>query len=168
VGISRFFTRCSFHKNICRACANMPVLVLRLLHTWQQNWVAPCRATLRDQISTNPICVSPVQGCQMVCFQTKIPNLGKFGMDLDWKMLIYFMLIWYILQILGYFITTYLVHFVFIWYIFPVWVSCTKKNLATQLLSLNNVRCCITHKIPIPVKQTFTLQIRRRALGTIS
>jgi hypothetical protein len=33
------------------------------------------------------------QGCQMVCFQTKNPNLGKFWRALDWKMLIYFMTI---------------------------------------------------------------------------
>jgi hypothetical protein len=25
-----------------------------------------------------------VQGCQTVCFQAKKPNLGKFGMALDW------------------------------------------------------------------------------------
>jgi hypothetical protein len=24
------------------------------------------------------------QDCQMVCFQTKNPNLGKFRRDLDW------------------------------------------------------------------------------------
>jgi hypothetical protein len=29
--------------------------------------------------------------CQMVCFQTKNPNLDKFWKSLDWKMLIYFM-----------------------------------------------------------------------------
>jgi hypothetical protein len=34
-----------------------------------------------------------VQGCQMVSFQTKNPNLGKFWRTLDWKMLIYFMAI---------------------------------------------------------------------------
>jgi hypothetical protein len=33
------------------------------------------------------------QGCQMVCFQTKNPNLGKFWRALEWKMLVYFMLI---------------------------------------------------------------------------
>jgi hypothetical protein len=45
------------------------------------------------------------QGCQMVCFQTKNPNLGKFWRVLDWKMFIcifyghweYFMEIWEIL-----------------------------------------------------------------------
>jgi hypothetical protein len=35
-----------------------------------------------------------VQGCQMVCFQTKNPNLGKFSRVLDWKMFIYYMAIW--------------------------------------------------------------------------
>jgi hypothetical protein len=34
------------------------------------------------------------QGCQMVYFQTKNPNLGKFLMALEWKMLVYFMTIW--------------------------------------------------------------------------
>jgi hypothetical protein len=37
------------------------------------------------------------QGCQMVCFQTKNPNLGKFWRALEWKMLLYFMIIWNIL-----------------------------------------------------------------------
>jgi hypothetical protein len=31
------------------------------------------------------------QGCQMVCFQTKNPNLGKFLRALHGKMLVYFM-----------------------------------------------------------------------------
>jgi hypothetical protein len=71
-----------------------------------------------------------VQGCQMVSFQTKNPNLGKFWRALDWKMLIYFMALWNILQAFGIFHDNF-VHFVFIWYIFPALVSCTKKNLAT-------------------------------------
>jgi hypothetical protein len=29
----------------------------------------------------------------MVCFQTKNPNLGKFWGSLEWKMLVYFMVI---------------------------------------------------------------------------
>jgi hypothetical protein len=32
----------------------------------------------------------PIQGCQMVSFQTKNPNLDIFWSALDWKMLIYF------------------------------------------------------------------------------
>jgi hypothetical protein len=39
-----------------------------------------------------------VQGCQMVCFQTKNSNLGKFWRALEWKMLVKFMVIWNILQ----------------------------------------------------------------------
>jgi hypothetical protein len=74
------------------------------------------------------------QGCQMVYFQTKNPNLGKFWRALDWKMLIYFMAIWNILWRFGIFYD-HLVHFIFIWYILLVLVSCTKKNLATLFRS---------------------------------
>jgi hypothetical protein len=31
------------------------------------------------------------QDCQMVCFQTKNPDLGKFWRALEWKVLLYFM-----------------------------------------------------------------------------
>jgi hypothetical protein len=37
---------------------------------------------------------SSLQGCQMVYFQTKNPNLGKFWRALEWKLLVYFMVIW--------------------------------------------------------------------------
>jgi hypothetical protein len=67
---------------------------------------------------SSPIALtSQMQGCQMVYFQTKNPNLDKFWRALDWKMLKYFMTIWYILCSFGSF--------------FPVLVSCTKTNLAT-------------------------------------
>jgi hypothetical protein len=33
-------------------------------------------------------------GCQMVYFYTKNPNLGKFWRTLEWKMLVYFMTVW--------------------------------------------------------------------------
>jgi hypothetical protein len=74
------------------------------------------------------------QGCQMVCFQTKNPNLGKFWRALEWKLWIYFMAVWNILRTFGIFFehlvhlhTAHLVHFI------PVLVSCTKKDLATLL-----------------------------------
>jgi hypothetical protein len=35
------------------------------------------------------------QGCQVVYFQTKIPNSGKFWRALECKMLVYFMTVWY-------------------------------------------------------------------------
>jgi hypothetical protein len=57
-----------------------------------------------------------MQGCQMVCFQTKTPNLGKFLRALDWKMCIHFMAIWNILWRFGIFYE-HLVHYVLIWYI---------------------------------------------------
>jgi hypothetical protein len=41
------------------------------------------------------------QGCQMVCFQTKIPILGKFWRALEWKKLVNFMVIWNILRSFG-------------------------------------------------------------------
>jgi hypothetical protein len=36
--------------------------------------------------------------CQMVYFQTKNRNLDKYWRALQWKMLVYFMDIWYILR----------------------------------------------------------------------
>jgi hypothetical protein len=61
--------------------------------------------------------------CQMAYFQTKNRNLGKFGMVLQWKMLVNFLPfdLFY----------GYLAYFVVIWYIFPVLVFCTKKYQAT-------------------------------------
>jgi hypothetical protein len=59
---------------------------------------------------------TPLQGCQMVCFQTKNPNLRKNSRASDWKILIYFMAVWNILRIFGIF-CDHSVHFVFIWYI---------------------------------------------------
>jgi hypothetical protein len=41
------------------------------------------------------------QGCQMVCFQTKNPNLGKFCRVLQLKNSVYFVLIWYIFSRFG-------------------------------------------------------------------
>jgi hypothetical protein len=42
-----------------------------------------------------------VQGCQMICFLTKNPNLGKFWRALELKMFVYFITIWNILQPFG-------------------------------------------------------------------
>jgi hypothetical protein len=61
---------------------------------------------------------TPPQGCQMVCFQTKNRNLGKFWMVLLWKILLYFVTTWSILQPLEIFYG-HLVYFVVIWYISP-------------------------------------------------
>jgi hypothetical protein len=76
-----------------------------------------------------------------VCFQTENTNLGKFWRALDWKMLIYFMPIWNILQIFGIFYR-YLGYFtvirgilqITIWYIlcsFGTFFRFSEKTLAT-------------------------------------
>jgi hypothetical protein len=81
-------------------------------------------------IFTNSHWRGPTQGCQMVCFQTKNPNLGILWRALDWKMFIYVMAIWNILWSLGIFYD-HLVHFVFIWYIFSGIGTMYQENLAT-------------------------------------
>jgi hypothetical protein len=73
----------------------------------------------------------------MVYFLTKNPNLGKFCRALDWKVLIYFMAIWNILQTFG-IIYDPLVHFAFNLYIFSarswyyarrkIWQPCRKGS----------------------------------------
>jgi hypothetical protein len=73
------------------------------------------------------------QGCQMVCFQTKNPNLGKFWWVLLWKILVYFMTIWSLLRPLEIFYG-HLVYFVVIWFIFPRFGILDQKNLATQVV----------------------------------
>jgi hypothetical protein len=71
-----------------------------------------------------------VQGCQMVYFQTKNHNLGKFLKVLQLQILVFF---WPFCLFYGQ-----TVYFTEIWYIlwspgifFPVLVCCTDKNLAT-------------------------------------
>jgi hypothetical protein len=68
----------------------------------------------------------------MVCFQTKNPNLGKFWMVFQQKMLVHLVAIWSILWLFGIFNGQW-VYFLFIWYIFPILVICSKKNMATLL-----------------------------------
>jgi hypothetical protein len=76
----------------------------------QKNFVAECK-----------------QYCQMVEFQTKNPNLGKFWKVLQWEMMVFFMAILSILQSNGIFYG-HLVHFVVIWYILPVfWYAVPRK-----------------------------------------
>jgi hypothetical protein len=64
------------------------------------------------------LCKGSGLGCQMVCFQTKNPNLDKFWRVLLWKIIVYFITIWSILRPLEKFYG-HLVYFVVSWYIFP-------------------------------------------------
>jgi hypothetical protein len=73
------------------------------------------------------------QGCQMVCFQTKNPNLGKFWRALHTLKIGYIGILCPFGQFyadLGYFMTIWYILYSFCTF-FPVLVSCTKKNLAT-------------------------------------
>jgi hypothetical protein len=94
------------------------------------------------------------QGCQMVYFQTKNLSLGKFWRALNWKQLVYCMVIWSIFRPFGIFYGT-LVYFVVIWYIFSVLVYCTTKNLATLMYGVLMV-------------ENKTNRIRRRIYGNFS
>jgi hypothetical protein len=65
-------------------------------------------STINPSLSPAPgrtACSVPLAypGCQIVYFQTKIPNLGKFCKVLKWKMLVWFVAIWYILWPFGVF-----------------------------------------------------------------
>jgi hypothetical protein len=57
-----------------------------------------CPKLLYKTLAENGLGRNGDQGCQMVYFQAKNSNLGKIWMTLDWKLLIYFMAIWNILQ----------------------------------------------------------------------
>jgi hypothetical protein len=66
------------------------------------------------------------QGCQMVYFKTKNPNLGTFWWALEWKVLVYLKAIWYNLWPFGIVCSHFGVVFLFLH------VE-TKKNLATLI-----------------------------------
>jgi hypothetical protein len=70
-----------------------------------------------DRPTFDAVETEQMQGCQMVCFQTKNPDLGKFWRVLLWKILVYFMTIWFHLQP-SEILCGHLVYFVVIWYIF--------------------------------------------------
>jgi hypothetical protein len=63
----------------------------------------------------------------MANFQAKNPNLGKVWSDLQGKMLVYFIVIWYIFVVLWYFCGS-LVYFCgSLVYFFPFWYVVPKK-----------------------------------------
>jgi hypothetical protein len=65
----------------------------------------------------------------MVCFQTQNPNLGKFCRALEWKMLVYFMVIWNILRSFGIFYGNLVMLWLHIWHIFPCFgILCQEKS----------------------------------------
>jgi hypothetical protein len=61
-----------------------------------------------------------LQGCQMVCFQTKNTKLVKFWRVLQWKLLVYFMDIWSILRSFSIHVFWLISIFSPFWYIVPI------------------------------------------------
>jgi hypothetical protein len=90
----------------------------------------------------------------MVSFQTKNANLGKFWRALDWKMLIYIMAIWNILQTFGVFYD-HLVHFFLFWYHVPrkIWQSWLKL---TTFLAEPILRSRVTTPFEVKIYNAIT------------
>jgi hypothetical protein len=121
------------------------VRLLSILHMYKSTGDAICNVHLGpgtqfllhiNVFEFSPKCKMPsfqveprtgFQGCQMVYFWTKNPNLGTFWTALQWKMMVYFMDTWSILRS---FVILYghLVQFMVIWYIFPILVISTEKS----------------------------------------
>jgi hypothetical protein len=82
-----------------------------------------------------------IQGCQMVCFLTKNPNLGKFWRVLQWKMLVYFMDTW---SILRYFVICILLTFDpfygILLYFIDIWNFCGNLVYFSRFGILNQVK----------------------------
>jgi hypothetical protein len=85
--------------------------------------------------------VIPVQGCQMIYFQTNNYNLGKFWRALQWKMLVYFMDIWSILlYIIWYTLWQFGIFYGYWFYIIPVLVCCNQEKSGNPVpVHLSNV-----------------------------
>jgi hypothetical protein len=82
------------------------------------------------------------QGCQMVYFQARHPNAGKFWRILKWKVLVSFMGIWSILRTISIFYAL-LVNFRVFWSIF----SCS--GILSQEKSGNPEVCIQWTRLPI-------------------
>jgi hypothetical protein len=83
---------------------------------------------------TNSSGHTALQGCQMVCLQTKNPNLGKFWRFMQWKILFYghlahFTDFCYILWTFG-IVRGNLAYFSPFWYLAPrkIWQPCTQAQ----------------------------------------
>jgi hypothetical protein len=101
------FCVCAMHNKLgwlTRQLKTGPeVSTLKVRHTFIY-WKPLCVKDGVSSISCAAI-FSPqrLQGCQMAHFQSKNPNLGKFWRFLQWKILLYFMAIWFILLPFGIF-----------------------------------------------------------------
>jgi hypothetical protein len=132
------------HTNMCHSCqlGKTPRLVSELQNTLPRKNVVQQHSKF---FATSPwfgfshislAChTHRIQGCQMVCFQTKHSNLGTFWWTLEWKMLLY------IFGHICIIIYDHWAYLMWIWYFCsqfeyfpPALVYCTKKNLATLIV----------------------------------
>jgi hypothetical protein len=105
------------------------------------------------------------QGCQMVYFQTKNPNLGNFWSAMQWKMLVNFMAIWSILLPFHIFYS-HLVYFeIVLVYFFPFFLYQEKSGSSVSVtlgqcygtsflysevsFKMDNTRLLMFYKLPI-------------------
>jgi hypothetical protein len=152
------------------SCYNIPKLENACNKAIQKYTKSPTPTkNVNGSILLFPACAATVpplpetwaQGCQMVHFQTKNPNLGKFVRAWDWKMLMYFMAIWNTSRAFEIFYD-HLAHCMFIWYIFPVLVSRTNKNLATLRWAATWRNAATLKRKSDTVAQLFHFQKMRR------
>jgi hypothetical protein len=100
------------------------------------------------------------QGCQMVRFQTKQPNLGKFWRVLQWKMLVYFMETWSILQSfvilmeIWYSSSKFGIFFP-LWYFLPrkIWQPRLRQRLFTDIFDMSTKTTFASNK-PLEYKRS--------------
>jgi hypothetical protein len=125
------------HKRHCKINA-----WLRLCWSKQVSYTQVCLAT---QVHTDLS-----QDCQMVCFQNKKPNLGKFWRFLQSKMLVYyghlvhFTVFWYILWTFGIFCGNLACKLFQFWYFVPrnIWQPWSKPHKQSMTENIWDLRRC--------------------------
>jgi hypothetical protein len=105
------------------------------------------------------------QVCQKTYFQTKNTNLGKFGRDLQFKMLVYLMAFWFIIRAfcllcgrLAYFM--FFGNFFPFWYVVPwkIWQPCkSQKRLISCQVSPDYIQNILLHKSAHMTRRKLTI-----------
>jgi hypothetical protein len=142
---------CSFLEKLGRRCWLASTFRTRNEEIWLENEVRPSEDSSLFGGQSSKVQLGSKrnlfkhwlpQGCQMACFQTKNPNLGKFWRVLRWKMLVYCIAIWSTLWHFRIFFIPfgifydYLVYFFPFWYVVPrkIWQPWTAVSVTRRLL----------------------------------
>jgi hypothetical protein len=104
-----------FFPFACSAAAMDGMSVHRLVLTGRPDEAVK---KIRAQDVAQPV-LGLNRGCQMVYFETKSPNLGKFWRALEWKVLVYPIVIWKNLRPFDIVTLSSFGNVVIIWYVFP-------------------------------------------------